>query len=325
VAKRRQTYNLDRQTKLFDIHKQFMGGLKTIDTDDALGSVYLRDINNLSLSEFGFLEKRYGTYVSDEFPGIEFQGDKPIQGYFEYVDDDGEVHKILFYNGICYIKNPKAENVQDRDVYVVQQSFETEPGFIYPDPDILKSKVDWNEVDFLENVFSNVTASFQFEIDDFKNPFVRYTAPIFADFNFEIFVQSNKSQTSNNEILPSFEFGIITGKNITESYTKAISISFDFGIITDEDVNESVSKSIGISFTYDIITGSNALTSTNHNIDSSFTYNVTQVTQENFDSSNEEDIDASFTYDVTQFIQENFESSNEKNIDAIFAFNVTQF
>ena len=118
MAKRRQTYNLDRQTKLFDIHKQFMGGLKTIDTDDALGSVYLRDIDNLSLSEFGFLEKRYGTYINDEFPGVEFKANKPIQGYFEYVDDDGDIHKILFYDGVGYIKNPKAENEEDRNRFV---------------------------------------------------------------------------------------------------------------------------------------------------------------------------------------------------------------
>lgn len=118
MAKRRQTYNLDRQTQLLDIHKQFMGGLKTIDTDDALSSVFLRDVNNLSLSEYGFLEKRYGTYVNDEFQNIPFDGTKPIQGYFEYVDDDGDIHKILFYDGVGYIKNPKAENEEDRNRFV---------------------------------------------------------------------------------------------------------------------------------------------------------------------------------------------------------------
>jgi hypothetical protein len=126
MSRRRQTYNLNRQTKLFDIHKQFMGGLKTIDTDDALGSVFLRDIGNLSLSEFGFLEKRYGTYINDEFENIPFDGTKPIQGYFEYVDDDGDIHKILFYDGVGYIKNPKADNPADRERFIT--TFEVSNG-----------------------------------------------------------------------------------------------------------------------------------------------------------------------------------------------------
>jgi hypothetical protein len=126
MSKRRQTYNLDRQTKLLDIHKQFMGGLKTIDTDDSLGSVYLRDMNNLSLSEFGFLEKRYGTYVKEEFQGVPLETGKKIQGYFEYVDDDGDIHKILFYDGVAYIKNPKAEDPEDRDRFVT--TFEVSNG-----------------------------------------------------------------------------------------------------------------------------------------------------------------------------------------------------
>lgn len=129
MAKRRQTYNLDRQTQLLDIHKQFMGGLKTIDTDDALSSVFLRDVNNLSLSEYGFLEKRYGTYINEDIVlyrydenedliQVTFDEGKPIQGYFEYVDDTKAVHKILFYDGVGYIKNPKAENPEDRERFV---------------------------------------------------------------------------------------------------------------------------------------------------------------------------------------------------------------
>ncbi len=143
MAKRRQTYNLDRQTKHFDIHKQFMGGLKTIDTDDSLGSVFLRDIDNLSLSEFGFLEKRYGTYVSDEFPGIEFQADKPIQGYFEYVDDDGDFHKILFYNGEAYIQNPKAINVSERNIFIKRTLYYTEPNLTYPVTNEIENDTGW--------------------------------------------------------------------------------------------------------------------------------------------------------------------------------------
>jgi hypothetical protein len=55
-------YDVNTRQRLIDIHKQFKGGLKTVDTDDALGSVFLRQAENISLSEFGFIEKRYGTY-----------------------------------------------------------------------------------------------------------------------------------------------------------------------------------------------------------------------------------------------------------------------
>ena len=56
----RQYYNVNTQTKLIDTHKQFNGGLKTVDTDDALQDFFLRQAENVSISEFGFLEKRYG-------------------------------------------------------------------------------------------------------------------------------------------------------------------------------------------------------------------------------------------------------------------------
>jgi superfamily II DNA or RNA helicase len=144
VAKRRQTYNLDRQTKLFDLHKQFMGGLKTIDTDDALGSVFLRDVDNLSLSEFGFLEKRYGTYINEEF---QFEGTAPdltkAQGYFEYTDEDNNVHKILFVDGKAYIKNPIAENQQNRNLYVLVEVIYTEEGLDYPEDNVISEKIEW--------------------------------------------------------------------------------------------------------------------------------------------------------------------------------------
>ena len=53
-------YDVNTQTKLLDIHKQFQGGLKTVDTDDSLRTLFLRQAENLELSEYGFLEKRYG-------------------------------------------------------------------------------------------------------------------------------------------------------------------------------------------------------------------------------------------------------------------------
>lgn len=144
MAKRRQTYNLDRQTKLFDLHKQFMGGLKTIDTDDALGSVFLRDVDNLSLSEFGFLEKRYGTYINEEF---QFKDTVPdltkMQGYFEYTDVNNNIHKIMFVDGKVFIKNPVAENQQDQNLFVEVEVIHTEEGFEYPEDQVLSEKINW--------------------------------------------------------------------------------------------------------------------------------------------------------------------------------------
>jgi hypothetical protein len=53
----RFNYDVDKITRYIDIHKQFQGGLKTVDTDDALRDVYLREAENVSLSEFNFIEK----------------------------------------------------------------------------------------------------------------------------------------------------------------------------------------------------------------------------------------------------------------------------
>ena len=47
-------YDVNTQTKLLDIHKQFQGGLKTVDTDDSLKTIFLRQAENLELSEYGF-------------------------------------------------------------------------------------------------------------------------------------------------------------------------------------------------------------------------------------------------------------------------------
>ena len=58
----RYPYDVNTTRRYIDVNKQFNGGLKTIDTDDSLGAVFLRQAENVSLSEFGFIEKRYGTY-----------------------------------------------------------------------------------------------------------------------------------------------------------------------------------------------------------------------------------------------------------------------
>lgn len=120
--------NVNQRTKVIDVQKQFPGGLKTVDTDDALGKVYLREAENVSLSEFGFLEKRYGLAEEEEFL---FDTQPPnldrIQGYFEFTKEDGSVDKILFVDGSPYIK------ASSDTVYRLSEIFYTEPDFVYPD------------------------------------------------------------------------------------------------------------------------------------------------------------------------------------------------
>jgi hypothetical protein len=91
----RYAYDVNTTQRYIDVHKQFQGGLKTVDTDDALGAVFLREAENVSISEFGFLEKRYGTYENfkQTFSG-NLQGYWEFEGYIIYaVDGD------LFVNG----------------------------------------------------------------------------------------------------------------------------------------------------------------------------------------------------------------------------------
>jgi hypothetical protein len=88
----RYNYNVDTSRKYIDVHKQFNGGLKTVDTDDALGAVFLREAENVSLSEFGFIEKRYGTFEQDSYTNNGF-----LQGYFEFSG-----HTIHFIDGRIY-------------------------------------------------------------------------------------------------------------------------------------------------------------------------------------------------------------------------------
>jgi hypothetical protein len=98
-------YDVDKITRYIDIHKQFNGGLKTVDTDDALKDIYLREAENVSLSEFNFLEKRYGLHNLKEYaPWVSLSSTSSIvQGYFEYYVDATTVHRIIAIEGNFYI------------------------------------------------------------------------------------------------------------------------------------------------------------------------------------------------------------------------------
>ena len=91
----RYAYDVNTRTRLIDVYKQFNGGLKTVDTDDALGSVYLRQAENVSLSEFGFIEKRYGTFQKDLIKTTS----GTLQGYWEYLG-----FAIFVVDGVFYYK-----------------------------------------------------------------------------------------------------------------------------------------------------------------------------------------------------------------------------
>ena len=98
----RFAYDVNTRTRLIDVHKQFNGGLKTVDTDDALGSVYLRQAENVSLSEFGFIEKRYGTIEKDSIK----QTNGKLQGFWEF-----EGFSIYAINNKFYHRNSTGTEV----------------------------------------------------------------------------------------------------------------------------------------------------------------------------------------------------------------------
>ena len=96
----RYAYDVNTTQRYIDVHKQFQGGLKTVDTDDALGAVFLRDAQNISLSEFGFIEKRYGTYENfkTSFPLNIIDANANLQGYWEFLGK----YIVVAVNGNLY-------------------------------------------------------------------------------------------------------------------------------------------------------------------------------------------------------------------------------
>jgi hypothetical protein len=106
-------YDVDKTTRYIDIHKQFSGGLKTVDTDDALKDIYLREAENVSLSEFNFLEKRYGLHNLKEYaPWVSLGSTSSIvQGYFEYYVNANTVHKIIVIEGKIYVDSGSGFNL----------------------------------------------------------------------------------------------------------------------------------------------------------------------------------------------------------------------
>jgi hypothetical protein len=95
----RYAYDVNTTQRYIDVHKQFQGGLKTVDTDDALGAVFLREAENVSISEFGFLEKRYGTYENFK-QTVGINANSKLQGYWEF-----EGYIVYAVDGVLYAKD----------------------------------------------------------------------------------------------------------------------------------------------------------------------------------------------------------------------------
>jgi hypothetical protein len=113
----RYAYDVNTTQRYIDVHKQFQGGLKTVDTDDALGAVFLREAENVSISEFGFLEKRYGTYENfKQTAGI--NATSKLQGYWEF-----EGYIIYAVDGDLFVNGTQIT------------TFHTEAGLRYPTND----------------------------------------------------------------------------------------------------------------------------------------------------------------------------------------------
>jgi len=101
-------YDVNTTRRIIDVYKQFQGGLKTVDTDDSLGSVFLRQAENVSLSEFGFIEKRYGTHIKDTLR----QTSGTLQGYWEYLG-----YPIYVVDGVFYYEDGSGTSVPITRIY----------------------------------------------------------------------------------------------------------------------------------------------------------------------------------------------------------------
>ena len=93
-------YDVNTTRRIIDVHKQFRGGLKTVDTDDALKDVFLRQAENISLSEFGFIEKRYGTFEKFAYTIDRNDSQFTLQGYWEFLGK----YAIAAVNGHLYYR-----------------------------------------------------------------------------------------------------------------------------------------------------------------------------------------------------------------------------
>jgi hypothetical protein len=232
-----------------------MGGLKTVDTDDALRAVYLRELKNLSLSEFGFIEKRYGIYKSDEFEFVNTNGDSInpfnisgkagfIQGYFEYIDKAKRVHKIMIIDGVVYVKDPRPGSSYPTKFRAIDFYFQ-EPGFDYPSDEELEIGSDLIAVPDRSRDLSfelNEDFSYSYLAKDFSRPVFFFN--INKQITFEAVDVQDKSSAFTLDLTLENFFQAVSQLEVEKSYAVNVSPVFGFNEIPQEDVERSYSHTI---------------------------------------------------------------------------------
>lgn len=152
----RQNYNVNTQAKLLDLYGQFNGGLKTVDTDDSLKTFFLRQAENVSISEFGFLEKRYGlskkrklNFVNESDEAVSFNSNDIVQGHFKF-NYGAKTDEFIAIDGYLY----KREHGESNFKRVVSFVLDT-TNFKYPQRIVEGSVVSDLPPNFVNGVFQN--------------------------------------------------------------------------------------------------------------------------------------------------------------------------
>ena len=200
----RFAYDVNTRTRLIDVHKQFNGGLKTVDTDDALGAVYLRQAENVSLSEFGFIEKRYGTYKNFSIENGVTSNSK-LQGFWEF-NPENALYQIMAIDGHFYVNGVKVT------------TYYTEEDLRYPD---FANKFSWtNNNNAVALTWTDVSFQATKEISGVIKNDVMYfftgTYPVYA----AEFTENNITQLRFYLLpiqIPTYDEIVVTGHNLLEN------------------------------------------------------------------------------------------------------------
>lgn len=259
----RTAYDVNRTVRHLDIHKQFMGGLKTVDTDDALRTVYLRELKNLSLSEFGFIEKRYGIYKSEEFQFVNTNGDaiNPfnisgkaglIQGYFEYVDKSKRVHKLIFIDGVAYVKDPRPGSAYP-DKYRAIDLYYQEPGKDYPSQEEIELGTGFEGITDTSKIISvNLPVLYDliYRAKDLSQPAFNFNFIPQINFNAtDIQDQTLSTTITINSFIGDF-FQAVSQEDIQRGYEVNVSPNILTSGIKQEDVLGAYSITENVNFDY---------------------------------------------------------------------------
>lgn len=281
----RTAYDVNRTVRHLDIHKQFMGGLKTVDTDDALRTVYLRELKNLSLSEFGFIEKRYGIYKSEEFQFVNTNGDaiNPfnisgkaglIQGYFEYFDKSKRVHKLIFIDGVAYVKDPRPGSAYP-DKYRAIDLYYEEAGKDYPSQEEIEIGTGFVGVQDSSKIISvnlPVLYDLNYRAKDLSQPAFNFNFIPQINFNaIDIQDQTLSTTITINSFIGDF-FQAVSQEDIQRGYEVNVSPNILTSGITQEDVLGAYSITENVNFDYADLGQIDIIRAYSYNILSNFAF-----------------------------------------------------